>query len=1367
MVLDHRHELSETQEKKRISSVRKSYNKSKNMNSPGRSVFCFLFLIVTYSSQVALNLNLGSTLHSLIHQRHELEGGNSREELLRHKRAAATSSRTPEEYDIELEISFENASLLEPFKAYLKNLSFPIQINASIDILSMKVTTVCRPNGNETFCSCESGYKWLPEVCLSNLPCQSYHTSVPEDCSCLKEMPAKGPYCQILKDITLKMSVRLKMDFQDDLRNSSSALYRSYKTDLERAFWKGYSILPGFRTVMITGFRPGSIVVKYNVQTAKPTPIQMKEANDKVKELINSTYRMDALTFEASSDNETKFSIDPEIIYEGDTVKMRCENEVQSTNVTWRHLERATDIQNSSGFSIYTYLNRQVSISTLTIYNISLIDAGEYACTLTYDIFDYGGQKKINVISTEIEATEDLKVMCDNNPVSLSCCTGKDFNSSNIEWNQEGRISIPGISSTDSRCSKYTIKADGTQCLSGSAGTEVFYICRFHSPSGAKSNRKIKVTFTSVANLTVTPDLIAISEGQNFSIKCISDVSSYDSVFWNTSAGTKINPKFYVTKRYPDRAESVLTVETATREWNGVYHCIFRYKNSYSIATKDVTVYPLPLKHDILLDPLEADIPCGGISFLRCCINEAVDYRVTFQIDGLSFPAVKEAQGNRVCYAYSLMANTTAWCSKTVQASCVFINSVNGSVQSGPVILHLIPEENITCRDPIIGNGEPGKMIQKLCQFSNIPNKAGHREGGTITYICEGSTWKIKSNNCIAAPINNLLGLAKALLMSPEQEEKLLTYLQDLSSSTGKVQNEIKSSPGNLKAIITILELLSTVPTQVNTDIMTHVLSTVNVILGKPILSTWQVLHQQQANESSRLLDSVERFSRVLHEGVSAIPSITHANVQMRGLMTTAGQATDYDQHFLFPDSNLWGQVIIDSQQIQSLEPNSSIITLAYPTLKAILPQNVQDKNFVNGLVMTTTVSQGVTTPFRISMKFKKNDLSMVAPQCVFWNYRLSNHTGGWDNSGCFVEQIREDSVFCTCNHLTSFSILMSPDSPDPSSLLKVLLDIISYIGLGFSILSLAACLVVEAFVWKSVTKNRTSYMRHVCIVNIAASLLIADSWFIVSAAIHDQRYLFNETACVAATFFIHFFYLSVFFWMLTLGLMLFYRLVFILHDTSKSIQKVIAFSLGYGCPLVISIITVGVTQPKDVYMRKNACWLNWDDTKALLAFVIPALIIVVINVSITFVVITKILRPSIGDKPSIQEKNSLFQISKSIGVLTPLLGLTWGFGLATVFQGSSAVFHIVFTLLNAFQGLFILLFGCLWDKKVQEALLHKFSLSRWSSQHTKSTSLTSSTPVFSMSSPISRRFNNLFGKTAVTKAPPCSDGSLVGCCSP
>ncbi|XP_068414158.1 adhesion G protein-coupled receptor F5 isoform X4 [Eschrichtius robustus] len=1317
------------------------------MKSLRRTTLRFLIIVIV-SSQATLNLNLESIVYPSLLREHELAG----EDPVRQKRAVAMSRPAAQEFTVDVEVSFEDASFLELSKAYLNNLSFPVQgddTDPDTNILSIEVTTVCRPTGNETWCSCEKGYKWPQERCFHNLTCQGHDGSPSgHHCSCLKGLPPKGPFCQLQgADITLRMSVRLNVGFQEELRNSSSALYRSYKTDLETAFREGYSILPGFKLVTVTEFRPGSVVVVYEVTTSAASPELMSRANEQVTQNLNQTYKMDSSSFQVTYSNETKFSITPEIILEGDTVTLMCENEVLSSNVSWQHVETGFDIQNSSRFSVYTYvLNNMTSVSRLTIYNITQDDAGEYICKLTLDIFEYGSRKKIDVTSIQILANEDMKVMCDNNPVSLSCCSEMTVNWIQVEWKQEGTVNIPGSPETDidSGCSRYTLTADGTQCPSGLSGTTVVYTCEFISAHGARGSKDIKVTFVSVANLKITPDPISVSEGQSFSIKCISDVSNYDEAYWNTSAGIKIYKRFYTTRRYPNGAESVLTVKTSTREWNGTYHCIFRYKNSYSVMAKDVTVHPLPLEPDIMVDPLEAVIPCTSSRHIKCCIEEDRDYKVIFQAGSSSFPAAKEVNGKQVCYKHHFVANSIS-CPENMDVFCHITNTANNSVRSPSMKLNLVPGENVTCQDPIIGVGEPGKVIQKLCQFSNVPRIPGSPIGGIITYRCVGSQWKVKKNNCISAPINTLLQLAEALMKSPSQDAKLPSYLKNLSISTNQVKLEVNSFPGSLGAIINILDLLSTVPTQVNSEMMMHVLSTVNVILGKPILNTWMTSQQQKTNQSSQLLHSVERFSRALQSEDS---TISQPNVQMKSMIIKSGHPKSYTKSFVFLDSDLWGNVTINECQLEHLQPDSFIVTVAFPTLKTILAQDVPGKTFANSLVMTTIVSQNITTPFRISMTFKNNNPSGGVPRCVFWNFNLANHTGGWDSSGCYVKEVTEDSVSCSCDHLTSFSILMSPDSPDPDSLLKILLDIISYIGLCFSILSLAACLAVEAVVWKSVTKNRTSSMRHICIVNIAASLLVADVWFIVAAAIHNYRYPLNQTACVAATFFVHFSYLSVFFWMLTLGLMLFYRLVFILHDTSKSIQKAIAFSLGYGCPLVISVITVGATQPREVYTRKNACWLNWEDTKALLAFVIPALIIVVVNVTITVVVITKILRPSIGDKPSKQEKSSLFQITKSIGVLTPLLGLTWGFGLATVFQGSNAVFHIVFTLLNAFQGLFILLFGCLWDQKVQEALLNKFSLSRWSSQHSKSTSLGSSTPVFSMSSPISRRFNNLFGKT-------------------
>ncbi|XP_004846459.1 adhesion G protein-coupled receptor F5 isoform X1 [Heterocephalus glaber] len=1375
------------------------------MQSPGRSALCLVLLVVCFSGVLSSVLDPMDSielmefmahplmsfqvLHEEDHKEDYKEDLES-EELLSPRCPDALSIPVVDEYTVDVELSFENVSFLESLRAQLHDLSFPIQVTDTdpvTAILSIEVTTVCTATGNEVWCSCESGYEWPQAGCLHNAICREHDgVSSGNPCGCLKELPPQGPFCQPPTVLTLRMKVRLNVGFQEELLNTSSALYRSYKTDLERAFQEGYRILPGFRSVAVTEFTNGSVVVSFEVKTTTLPPGQIQKANELVLQSLNQTYKADENSFQGVN-NETKLSVMPAIIFEGDTVTLECENEVLSSNVSWLYgegLSSLSRLRNGSRHSIYTTV-QLTSMSRLTITNFTQEDEGLYACKLVMDIFEFGTEKYINVTPIQILANETTAVKCDNYPVSLNCCSENEANWTAIEWKQEGNMSIPGHEDQDlnSGCGRYILQANTTQCPD-----TIIYMCEFLSGYGARVGKAIEVTFTPVgdnsthkgeeheplrhttegstihsattsslatqrareqpAELIITPEPISVSEGQSFSITCTSNVRNYDEVYWNTSAGIKIHKRFYATQRHPEGAESVLTVETSTREWNGTYRCVFRYKNTYSVATKDVTVHPLPLEPNIMVDPLEASGLCTDSHHFRCCVEEDEDYKVMFQMGSSFFPAAKEVKGKQVCYKYSSTADSVSQCPKNVDVFCHFTNAANSSVRSSSMKLTLVPGENITCRDPAIGVGEPGKVIQKLCQFSDVSRSPDSTIGGTITYRCVGSQWQVERKGCISAPINGLLQLAEALIKSPSQDQNLPTYLKNLSVSTGREELEIQSSPGSLGAVINILDLLSTVPSHVDPEMMKDVLATVNVILGESVLGSWEALQQDQTSQSSQLLHSVERFSKALRPGDSTLVFLRHPNVQMGSMVVKPGKSHSYQQNFHFPASNLWGNVTIEKHQLGNLHPESLVVTVAFPTLKAILVQDAQKKPFANSLVMTTTISHNITMPFEISMTFKNNHGAGGQIICVFWNFSLSNNTGGWDSHGCRVNSVDRDRISCTCDHLTSFSILMSPDSPDRGSLLEILLDIISYIGLGFSILSLAACLVVEAVVWKSVTKNRTSYMRHICIVNIAASLLFADAWFIVVAAIQDHHYPLNDMACVAATFFIHFFYLSVFFWMLTLGLMLFYRLIFLLHDASKSTQKAVAFCLGYGCPLVISVITVAATQPQEVYTRKNACWLNWDDTKALLAFVIPALLIVVVNMTVTVVVITKILRPSIGDKPHNQEKNSLFQISKSIGVLTPLLGLTWGFGLATVFQGTNAVFHIIFTLLNAFQGLFILLFGCLWDQKVQETLLNKFSLSRQSSQHSKSTSLGSTTPVFSMSSPISRRFNNLFGKT-------------------
>ncbi|KAF7646369.1 hypothetical protein LDENG_00188720 [Lucifuga dentata] len=238
---------------------------------------------------------------------------------------------------------------------------------------------------------------------------------------------------------------------------------------------------------------------------------------------------------------------------------------------------------------------------------------------------------------------------------------------------------------------------------------------------------------------------------------------------------------------------------------------------------------------------------------------------------------------------------------------------------------------------------------------------------------------------------------------------------------------------------------------------------------------------------------------------------------------------------------------------------------------------------------------------------------------------------------------------------------------------------------------------------------------------------------FIIGAAIAKnplenpgENFTVPVRPCSTVTFFMHYFYLALFFWMLVSGLLLFYRIMMVFSHMSKSTMLAIGFSLGYGCPLIIAVITVAVTAPREGYVRKDeACWLNWNETKALLAFVVPALTIVCINFIILFVVLYKMLRRGVGDATQADEKNALVVIARCLAVLTPLFGLTWGLGVGTMVdnQTTNKGIHIAFAFFNSLQGFFILVFGTLFDSKVRSALLKNLPTSRSGSSQTRSTS--------------------------------------------
>ncbi|XP_069706876.1 adhesion G protein-coupled receptor F4 isoform X1 [Phaenicophaeus curvirostris] len=600
---------------------------------------------------------------------------------------------------------------------------------------------------------------------------------------------------------------------------------------------------------------------------------------------------------------------------------------------------------------------------------------------------------------------------------------------------------------------------------------------------------------------------------------------------------------------------------------------------------------------------------------------------------------------------------------------------------------------------------------------------------GETSFVCKDRKWQMFTDTCTSLDVQTLFERISPREPLPSSEGHVsvaggrLPFVREGKPGNGKpgdgaqyfgadnrgnpncqadfscIVPEILSSPaipGNIADIVELLKKISLLLSEnVSRGKMQSYSRIANHILNSSIISSWAFIKDR--NASSILLDSVNLFAGklLLRNGSE---SIQERFISTKGYSINKNiseKSFDFSVEFN-KTRNITGRVVIPEEELLKLPKTSKAISVALPTLGAIIETSRLDPGFVNGMVLSVSLPEEL---HRVFLTFEKvNKLENLKAQCVGWHSAKRR----WDSRACAVKSDNVSSIVCICKHhhrtFKSFSILMSP-----TVLRNAVLDYMTRVGLGLSIFSLVLCLIIETVVWRHVTKTEITYMRHFCLVNIAASLLVADVLFILAALVHNTA--LNHQLCVAATFFLHFFYLALFFWMFTLGLLILYGLLLIFFKLKISVFIATAFSIGYGCPLVISILTVAITEPKNGYLRRGACWLNWYETKALLAFVVPALSIIVVNVIVVVVVVVKTGRSSVGEGCKSQDLSNMIRISKNVALLTPLLGLTWGFGLATIIDSRSLGFHVTFALLNAFQGFFILLFGTLLDRKTREAL--------------------------------------------------------------
>ncbi|XP_068705881.1 adhesion G-protein coupled receptor D1-like isoform X2 [Montipora foliosa] len=359
-----------------------------------------------------------------------------------------------------------------------------------------------------------------------------------------------------------------------------------------------------------------------------------------------------------------------------------------------------------------------------------------------------------------------------------------------------------------------------------------------------------------------------------------------------------------------------------------------------------------------------------------------------------------------------------------------------------------------------------------------------------------------------------------------------------------------------------------------------------------------------------------------------------------------------------------------------------------------------QDRLVSNVIGVALSPEYNKTFPHLINITFSHAKITKGKGEriCVFWNEDNNSSIGSWSSEGCYLlDETSLERTVCSCNHLTSFAVLMQFDSSKKISKSdKLALSVITYVG---CILSMTGeLLLILIYVVFMKFKAEGIQIR----INLAAALFWAQLVFMSGINATEEK-----PVCVLVAILLHYLFLVSFGWMLLEGVYLYIMVV----EVFSSVKVWYLYVFAWGFPIIPVAISLGISS-KDGgvlqnYTNENFCWLSFSK-KLSWSFIVPVLIIILINVVILIAVLREIRNLKDPDPSKLRSFKKGF---KACIILSPLLGLTWVFGLLAA-TNAGLVFQYIFTILNSAQGLFIFVLHVVRNSDVRAEIHHK--LLRW-----------------------------------------------------
>ncbi|XP_076066701.1 protocadherin-like wing polarity protein stan isoform X3 [Oratosquilla oratoria] len=398
-----------------------------------------------------------------------------------------------------------------------------------------------------------------------------------------------------------------------------------------------------------------------------------------------------------------------------------------------------------------------------------------------------------------------------------------------------------------------------------------------------------------------------------------------------------------------------------------------------------------------------------------------------------------------------------------------------------------------------------------------------------------------------------------------------------------------------------------------------------------------------------------------------------------------------------------------------------------YRSLGGILPETYSgdvDKRWGVGLAVRSPVfTLAVFTSefgliqgnldFPVRLRFRLGPIGRRAnPQCVTWRQQdsdddaaasnsevlkeNSDRGGVWSREGCETGTpepgtglyVNDTIINCTCNHLSSFAVILNHAEAEFLAEPSVAEDVTTYTGLILSLLLLLASFVAFSVLRGAATNSNTIHK------NMTACLFLAQLLFLFALKAR-QILVQQEFPCKLVAIALHYFWLCIFTWLLIEGVHL-YRMLTEMRDVNHG-QMRFYYSWGYGMPAIIVGLSVGVRA--DQYGNFFFCWLSiYEGVVWALVGPICAMVVVVLLVFVLAI------RASLTLKGHVEGFGNLRTLLW-LGILfLPVLGSTWVLAVLSVSEDLE-ILHFSFSVFSVFTSLFILVGYCLLNARVRDSL--------------------------------------------------------------